>query len=130
MILTGGTAALFFEAQRIGKCRNLSVEVTRTALPTTRRGDWDETFVAAIRSTSMTGTLLYDPEDAATVSLLDAVYEDNEDAAAVTGYFDFFGGKKIEASAIITSVGISVAFGEAQACAIGLQVSGKPTTVF
>jgi hypothetical protein len=127
MILTGTTAALFFGGTRIGKCRDISLSIDREALPTTKQGDLDRTFISGLRSTSGSASLFYDPEDAATDALLTQVYADNSTLSGVEMVFDSATGKKVTASAVITRVGLSASFGAAQVCDIDFQISGKPT---
>ena len=127
MILTGATAALYFGNSRIGKCRNISLSIEREALPTTKQGDIDRTFIAGLRSTSGSASLYYDPDDSATDALLTQVYSDSSTLSGVEMIFDSVTGKKIAASAVVTRVGVSASFGAAQVCDIDFQVSGKPT---
>lgn len=129
MILTGATAALFFSGTRIGKCRSISVEVDREALPTTKQGDLDRTFIAGLRGTQGSASLFYDPEDAGVAALISKLYDDNTTLSGLELVFDTVTNKKVAASVVLTSAGFSASYGAAQVCDIQFQVSGKPTTV-
>lgn len=127
MILTGTTAALYFGGTRIGKCKNISLSIDREALPTTKQGDLDRTFISGLRGTSGSASLFYDPDDSATDAMLTQVYADSSTLSGIEMVFDSATGKKATANAILTRVGISASYGAAQVCDIDFQISGKPT---
>lgn len=127
MLLTGTTAALLFGGVRIGKCRSISLSIEREALPTTKQGDLDRTFISGLRSTAGSANLYYDPEDTATAGILAQAYEDTNALSSIEMVFDMMTGKKVVATAVITRIGISASYGAAHVCDIDFQVSGKPT---
>lgn len=129
MILTGTTAALFFNGTRVGKCRQISLQIDREALPTTRQGDLDLTFIAGLRNTQGSATLFYDPSDLGVDTLLTQVYSDSTTLPGFELVFDSVTDQKVTASGVLTNVSLAASFGAAQVVEIQFQVSGKPTAV-
>ncbi len=120
-----------YGGNRIGKCRNIRLNIAKSPLRTTTLQDYDETYVAGLRNTTGTATLFYDPEDSVAVSLLDTILEDtSEPSEVIELVLCRHRQKSISVNALLTEVGTSVAYGEAQACEITFQVSGKPTGGF
>lgn len=126
MILTSGQAEMRHEGVRIGKVQGMQLQVTRDALETTPLNVWDRTFISGLRNSQATAKLLYDPEDAATAALVQAIWADSTALTGVELIFDSETDQGIEAEAVITSLGLGVQFGEAVLCPINLQISGKP----
>lgn len=129
MILSGSTAALYFDGTRIGKCRSLSLDIEREALQTTKQGDLDRTFIPGLRGSSGSASLFYDPEDTATAAVLAKAYDDGTTLSGMELVFDLIGSKKVTASILLTNVGVSTSYGSAAVCEIQFQISGKPTAV-
>lgn len=129
MILTGATAALFYDSTRVGKCRQISLAVDREALQTTKQGDVDRTFIAGLRGTQGSASLFYDPQDTTVAALLAKVYNDDTTLPGLEMVFDSVVGKKVTASVVLTNVSLSASYGAAQVVEIQFQVSGKPTAV-
>ena len=129
MILTGTTAVLYFGGTRVGKCRSISLQVDREALPTTKQGDIDRTFIAGLRGTQGSASLFYDPDDPAVSDLLEKVFADDTSLAGLDLVFDSVTDKKVTASVVLTGTGLSASYGSAQVCEIQFQMSGKPTAV-
>ena len=131
MILTGASAGLYYNTLRVGKVKNIDLDISREALRNTTLDLFDHTYIAGIRDTKASATLFYDPLDGAVVNIMNAIYED---VAEVTKDFQFVWDtstkRELTSSAIITNIGLSVAFGEAQVCKLSLQLSGKPISTF
>jgi hypothetical protein len=131
MILTGATAGLYYNTLRVGKVKNIDLDISREALRNTTLDLFDHTYIAGIRDTKASATLFYDPLDVAVVNIMNAIYED---VAEVTKDFQFVWDtntkRELTSSAIITNIGLSVSFGEAQVCKLSLQLSGKPISTF
>jgi hypothetical protein len=131
MILTGATAGLYYNTLRVGKVKNIDLDISREALRNTTLDLFDHTYIAGIRDTKASATLFYDPLDVAVVNIMNAIYED---VAEVTKDFQFVWDtntkRELTSSAIITNIGLSVSFGEAQVCKLSLQLSGKPISKF
>ena len=64
-VKTSATAELRYEGAAIAKVRDVSITFARDALETTGIGQTDRTYAYGIRGTTGSGTLLYDPSDAA-----------------------------------------------------------------
>lgn len=130
-ILTGATAGLYFNTLRVGKVKNIDLEVTREALRTTTVADFDHTYISGLRDSKASATLFYDPLDTAAVNIINAIYEDDPEVSKDFQFmWDINTGRQLTSAAIITSLGMSVAFGEANICKITLQLSGKPISAF
>jgi len=129
MILTGASAGLYYNTLRVGKVKNIDIDISREALRSTTLDLFDHTYIAGIRDTKASATLFYDPLDTAAVGIINAIYED---VAEVTSIFQFVWDtntkRELTSSAVITNIGLSVAFGEAHVCKLSLQLSGKPTS--
>lgn len=131
MILTGATASLYYGTLKIGKVRNIDLDISREALRNTTLDSFDHTYIAGIRDTKASATLFYDPLDVAVVNIINAMYEDS---STTTTNFKFLWdsntNRQLTSAAVITNISLSVAFGEAQVCKLSLQLSGKPVSKF
>lgn len=123
-VLTGATAELRYQGARIGKCRDFSVSTNRDALETTCLGEWDRTFIAGLRGSTGSATVLYDPEDAAAVGLLNSIYKNEGGAEPVRMIMNTATRTGMDVDAIITNVSAPVAFGQAVACSVSFQITG------
>lgn len=130
MILTGATATLVFDTIRVGKCRQISLEVDREALPTTKQGDIDRTFISGLRDTKGSASLFYDPTDPAVDALMTRVFTDSGTLSGLDLVFDTHTDEKVSVSVVLTNASINAGYGTAQVCDIQFQVSGKPATKF
>lgn len=130
MILTSRQAELRYETIKVAKVRELTLTINRDTVETTRLGDWDRTFLSGLRGSSGTATLLYDPADPSITNLLNAIFEDTTATATFDVVFDSIANTKLTMEAVLTEVNPQVAFGEAIACSVSFQVSGKPTGTF
>lgn len=131
MILTGANGYLKSGTSRIGKCRNINLNISKGALPTTRQGDTDETYIPGLRNTTGSATLFYDPKDVAAVSFLNSILGDSRVASTEAELVMSPSRKKsFSFNLILTEIGLSVAYGEAQVCDISFQVSGRIRGLF
>lgn len=131
MILTGATAGLYYGTTKIGKVKNIDLDISREALRNTTLDSFDHTYIAGIRDTKASATLFYDPMDVAVVNILNAVYEDTTTSTTNFQFiWDTTTKRELTSSAIITNIGLSVAFGEAHICKLSLQLSGKPVSKY
>lgn len=127
-VQTGNTGALLYNGIRIAKVKNFSFSTQRGALDTTGVGDLDRTFVSGVRQSSASGTILYDPDDAATVALLSSIYGNSTAAGpTLTLQINSGSGLGISASAVLTEVGVSVTVGDVVAANCSFQLSGTVT---
>jgi hypothetical protein len=131
MILTGATAGLYYGTLKVGKVRNIDLDISREALRTTTLDSFDHTYIAGIRDTKASATLFYDPLDAAVVNIINALYADTSTSTTNFQFlWDSNTKRELTSAAVITNIGLSVAFGEAQVCKLSLQLSGKPISKF
>ena len=130
MIVLGTTAALYYNCVRIAKCVNFDLKITRETKETTKLNVWDRTFLAGLRNTTASATVLYDPEDAATVALFNGILADTTLATCFKLVFDDVADLEVDLAAIITDMSPSVRFGEAVAASVAMQCSGKPDATF
>jgi hypothetical protein len=131
MILTGATAGLYYGTLKIGKVKSIDLDISREALRTTTLDSFDHTYIAGIRDTKASASLFYDPLDQAVVNIINAIYTDtNVSTTNFQFVWDTNTNRQLTSSAVITNIGLSVAFGEAQLCKISLQLSGSPASRF
>jgi hypothetical protein len=131
MILTGATAGLYYGTVKVGKVKNIDLDISREALRDTTLDLFDHTYIAGVRDTKASATLFYDPLDTAVVSIINAIYTDT--SVSTTNFqfvWDTNTNRQLTSAAVITNIGLSIAFGEAQVCKISLQLSGNPVSKF
>lgn len=128
-LITGANGEFRYQGQRVGKCKNFSIEISRDALETTGVADDDKTYTPGVRSSSGSGTILYDESDAATRALLNSIFN-SATPEPVSLFLNTKTSKKFECDIILTQVGTPVSVGDVTACSISFQVSGKPSGEF
>lgn len=130
-VKTSLTAEVRWNNTKIGKIRDVSVDVTRNTLDTTALGDYDESAVYGTRATTGSGTLLYDPADAPTVALMNSIFADSLVAGdALTMVLDNANGKQISGTVLLTSLQAGVNVGDAIAVPVQFKINNKPTNTF
>ena len=130
-VKTGATAELRFDGTAIGKVRDVSLTFARDALETTGLGDVDRTYTYGIRTTSGSGTLLYDASDTATVSLVNRLLSDSSDLNTIQMVLDTATTDgTITGDALITQSGASVSAGDLVSIPVSFTFSGKPSGTF
>lgn len=122
-ILTGADGQLKYGDAIIGKASNFSLAIARDAIDVTPLGTYDREFTNGLRATTGSARLFYAPDDATAVSFLNTVLENKNDVP-VTFVMDKTNGSGFVAGGFLTSVGTSVASGEAQTCEIAFTISG------
>ena len=130
-VKTAATAELQFRGAVIGKVRDVSLNINRDALETTGIGQADRTYAYGIRSTSGSGTLLYDSSDTATRNLMNQLLSDSQSLSSIKLVLDTattLG--TIEGNVVVTQVGVSVSVGDLVSVPINFNVSGKPSGSF
>lgn len=130
VIITGSVAALYAGPTKIGKCRGMTLNVSRQKLETTKLGDRDRTYMAGLRDTTGSADLFYDQSDLAVVAIMNSIYSDVAPTLEMKMLFDIYTGKRVRGQVILESLSIPVAFGVATVCSIQFQISGKPEVVF
>lgn len=130
-VKTSATAELRYEGAAIAKVRDVSITFARDALETTGIGQTDRTYAYGIRGTTGSGTLLYDPSDAATTNVINRLLSDSDtlntmsmvlDTSTTTG--------TITGDALITQAGASISAGDLVSVPISFTFSGKPSGTF
>lgn len=130
-VKTSMTAEVRWNNTKIAKIRDISLDITRNALDTTALGDLDETSVYGVRSTSGSGTLLYDPADATAVDLMGTILSDDFVASdSLTVVLDTANNKTISGTVLLTSTQVGVSTGEVISVPVQFKVNAKPTASF
>lgn len=136
-VKTSATALLKFKLggastyTTIAKVRDVRLDISRDALETTGVGQTDRTYAYGIRSTSGSGTLLYDPNDSATTDLMQQILEDTETLSGIQLVLNNASSEgTISGDALITAVGPGVSAGDLISVPISFTISGKPTGSF
>ena len=128
-ILTGADGQLKHDGNIIGKTKNWSLSISRDGIETTVLGDWDRNYTTGLRGTTGSASLFYDPNDVDTVDFLNTIFANNSDET-VEFVFEKTSGEALGATGFLTSVGPSVAVGEAQACQVQFQFTGAVNGTF
>lgn len=130
-IRTAATAELRFNGTAIAKVRDVTLNINRDALETTSIGQLDRTYEEGVRSSSGSGTLLYDTSDSGTRNLMNRVLSDAGSQSDLTLVLDSSSSLgAITGSVIITQVGVSASAGDLVTVPISFTVSGKPSGNF
>jgi predicted secreted protein len=134
-VKTGATAQLQILSGAsyitVAKVRDITLNFNRDALETTGIGEKDRTYAYGIRSTSGSGTLLYDSTDSGTREVLNHILNDTETLSGVKIVLDTNANTgTIEGDALITATGTSVSVGDLISVPISFSMSGKPTGNF
>lgn len=136
-VKTSATALLKFKTTTggsfvtIAKVRDVRLDISRDALETTGIGQADRTYGYGIRSTSGSGTLLYDPADTGTADLMNQILSDTEALSGIQLVLDTATTDgTISGDALLTAVGPGVAVGDLVSVPISFTISGKPTGAF
>lgn len=123
MILTGADGELKHNGVMVAKVRNWSMSVQRDAIETTTLGKLDREYIVGLRGATGSANLFFDATDNHAVAFLNTIWAQNNDEV-VEFVFDRVNNEFIEGSGFLTSVGSSVAVGEAQAVDIQFQFNG------
>jgi hypothetical protein len=130
-VSTAATAEVRWAGRKIAKVRDISIDITRAELPTSVLGQHDETAAKGLRSTTGTGTLLYDQTDPATVAIMDAILEDDtEDTGELELFLDVATGRRISGPALLRSVRLGVSVGDLIVVPIAFRINSKPAATF
>lgn len=125
-IKTAATAELRFNGLAIAKVRDVSLTISRDALDTTGIGQSDRTFQEGIRSTSGSGTLLYDDTDTATRNIMNRILSDTGDQSSVSIVLNTGGSTgTVTGDVVLTQVGTNVNVGDLVTVPVSFTISGK-----
>lgn len=127
-VQTGNTGSLLYQGVRVAKVRNFNFSTQRGALDTTGVGETDRTFVTGVRQTQGTATILYDPADPTTRSLISSIFDNSATTQPVLTFQINSGtGTGISANGILTEIGAAVNVGDVVAFNCNFQLSGPVT---
>jgi hypothetical protein len=130
-IKTSATAELRFNGTAIAKVRDVTLNINRDALDTTGIGQADRTYEYGIRSTSGSGTLLYDDTNTATRDIMNRILSDAGDESRITLVLDGSSSLgTISGDVVLTQVGVGVSVGDLVSVPVSFSVSGKPSGNF
>lgn len=130
-IKTAATAELRFNGTAIAKVRDVTLNINRDALETTSIGQVDRTYEEGVRSSSGSGTLLYDTSDSGTRNVMNRILSDTGSQSDLTLVLDSSSSLgTVTGNVIITQVGISASAGDLVTVPISFTVSGKPSGDF
>lgn len=130
-VKTSATAELRYEGAAIAKVRDVSITFARDALETTGIGQADRTYAYGIRGTTGSGTLLYDPSDAATTNVINRLLSDSDTLNTLSMVLDTSTTVgTITGDALITQAGTSISAGDLVSVPISFTFSGKPSGTF
>lgn len=137
MILTGADGQLKYGQSGVARVRNWSLSIQRSSIDVTCLSTFDREFVAGIRNTTGSATILYDPlatDDATLLNsiLLDRDCSTDECTETVTFVLNKCGGGigQFVCECLLTEVSPAVSVGEATAVNVTFQVTGKPDGEF
>ena len=122
-VLTGANGSLRYQGNTCAKVRDWSLNINRDSLEDTCIGADDRSYVKGLRGASGSATVLYDPDDAASRTLLNSIFNNNS-SDDVEFVFDNAANSRFQCTAFLTSVSPSVAVGDVQAASVSFQVSG------
>ena len=130
-VKTSMTAEVRWNNVKIAKIRDISLDISRNTVDTTALGEHDESAVYGVRTTTGSGTLLYDPADTTTVDLMNTILADDAVASdSLTIVLDTANNKTISGTVLLTSTSVGVSTGEAISVPVQFKVNAKPTATF
>lgn len=129
-VLTGSDGQLRFNGSAVGKCREWSLNVSKSALEDTSIGSYDRTYVEGMRGTTGSATVLYDPSNRTAAALLNSIFSNEQSNSQVDFVLRRQDGTSLNCGAFVTSINPSVAVGAVQAVSVSFQVNGKPVGNF
>ena len=132
MIKTGADGLMKYGSNSCVRVRNWSLAIARNSIDVTCINSYDSEYIAGIRSTTGTATLLYDPSQATDRAILNSIFKDNSDCSNQTckENVSFYlnscaaGPGNFEGEAILTSVSPSVEVGNAISVQVAFQFTG------
>lgn len=130
-VKTSATAELRMDGAAIAKVRDVSITFARNALETTGIGQFDRTYVYGVRTTTGSGTLLYDAADAATRAVINRLLNDSESTNSISMVLDTNVAEgTLTGDALLTQAGTSVSVGDVVSIPISFTFSGKPSGTY
>lgn len=123
-IVTGSNGELRYRGTRVAKCRSFSLDISKDALETTTIGSYNRSYIEGIRGATGSATVLYDPEDFATVDLINSILQNGNKGQGMSMVLNTTSNNALEFQAVVTQVSVPVSVGEVTACNVNFQVTG------
>jgi len=133
VILTGADGQLKYGSNGVARVRNWSLSIQRGAIDVTCLATLDREYVAGIRNTTGSATILYDPDATDDIKLLNSILQDRDcstDECTETVTFVLNkcnyprGSGTFKCECLLTEVSPSVNVGDATAVNVSFQVTG------
>jgi hypothetical protein len=118
-----------FQGVKVAKARSIDYQVQRVTLETTGIGDMDDEYAYGKRTTSGSASLLYKTDDAATVALMNRIFDDGEQLDDLQMIIYRGTGKTISGPVLINSLGIASSVGDSTQISVSFVINGKPARV-
>lgn len=131
-IATGTDAYVYWNGQHVGSFVSAEQSTENPTLETTPLGVGDRTYISSkLRNNTFSGTLFYDPDDAAAKSLINAIDQNVSETGTlkVEWIKNTVNGVR-EGSAIVTSRGGSVSVGDLLRINLSIQFTGAVSGSF
>lgn len=116
---------VYWNGALVGKITDVSVSVSRDDLPTTGVGQKAGTSAKGLRTSQISSTLLYDPDNASAVAMANSIWDDSDDVDTlriVTKRGSTRGDFTMDV--ITASLGTPVRVRELISCSLSLSVQG------
>lgn len=118
-----------FQGVKVAKVRSIDYQVQRATLETTGIGEMDDEYAYGKRTTSGSASLLYKTDDAATVALMNRIFDDGEQLDDLQMIIYRGTGKTISGPVLINSLGIASSVGDSTQISVSFVINGKPARV-
>lgn len=124
-------ADVLWNGVKIAKIRDINWNINNGLLNDTGIGEKDATGKYGLRSTSGTGTLFYDPDDAGTTAIMNRALSNAENTDALTLKTDRNSGQgQISGQVLLGSLAVGVPVGDLISVQVQFTVSGGNTGTF
>jgi hypothetical protein len=117
-----------FQGVKVAKVRSIDYQVQRATLETTGIGEMDDEYAYGKRTTSGSASLLYKTDDAATVALMNRIFDDGEQLDDLQMIIYRGTGKAISGPVLINSLGIASSVGDSTQISVSFVINGKPAS--
>lgn len=118
-----------FQGVKVAKVRSIDYQVQRATLETTGIGEMDDEYAYGKRTTNGSASLLYKTDDAATVALMNRIFDDGEQLDDLQMIIYRGTGKTISGPVLINSLGIASSVGDSTQISVSFVINGKPARV-
>ena len=118
-----------FQGVKVAKVRSIDYQVQRALLESTGIGEMDDEYSYGKRTTNGSASLLYKTDDAATVALMNRIFDDGEQLDDLQMIIYRGTGKTISGPVLINSLGIASSVGDSTQISVSFVINGKPASV-